>query len=385
MKKTLILGAAFAFAASIATAQNFSLTNILYGDSDKAGKDFASWSRKADDPSTSNDESDDFASDGISLGNRLQLDGSSEKFDGRIRLDLYNSPKDGKFVDKDGKFVADGQIRLRGFGRFTPIEQIQFAAGNTFFGKYGVLGAYLAAADDYAGYGNAADDGFVFNTNFSGIKIIANWAANFSVDNVDALGLNFGLNLPIADVIGLGFTAKNVTSDDRTFGAFANILSVENLTLGAGFAYNANDGSYIASTKYAIQASAGYKFEDIGLSLAADVISGLSDEYVEDGETEEYKNDDNDEGIPFHAQVVAGLGVTDNVSVALDVKLNTFFGLSDSTTAVVYPYTEYKLPQNFGSLKAGVRFGFSNITEKSGLQKVSIPLSWTWKPVNVSR
>lgn len=378
MKKTLILGAAFAFAASIATAQNFSLTNTLYGDNDKAGKDFASWSRKADDPLTSNDESDDFASDGISLGNRLQLDGSSEKFDGRIRLDLYNSPK-------NGKFDAGEHIRLRGFGRFTPIEQIQFAAGNTFFGKYGVQGAYLVAADDYAGYGNAADDGFVFNTNFSGIKIIANWAADFTVDNADALGLNFGLNLPIADVIGLGFTAKNVTSDDRTFGAFANILSVENLTLGAGFAYNANDGSYIASTKYAVQASAGYKFEDIGLSLAADVISGLSDEYVKDGETEEYKNADNDEGIPFHAQVVAGLGVTDNVSVALDVKLDTFFGQSDSTTAVVYPYTEYKLPQNFGSLKAGVRFGFSNNAEKSGLQKVSIPLSWTWNPVNISR
>lgn len=376
MKKTLILGAAFAFAASIATAQNFSLTNIFHGDSSNEGNDFIGWTRKSDNPATTDrDESKEFSSDKVSVNNRLQFDFSSEKFDGRIRLAFTGISPDGK----------NSSARLRGFGRFTPIEQIQFAAGNDYFTKYGVTGAYLAAADDYAGYGKAASSGLVFNTNFSGIRIIANWDGKAEVDDADALGLNFGLDLPIADVVGLGFTAKNVTSEDRTFGAFANLLSVENLTLGAGFIYNANDESYISSTKYAVQASAGYRFEDIGLTLAADVISGLSDEYVKDGETEEYKDDNNDEGIPFHAQVVAGLGVTDNVSVALDVKFDTFLGQDDSTAAVVYPYTEYKLPQNFGSVKAGVRFAFSNAAEKSGLQKVSIPLSWTWKPVNVKR
>lgn len=381
MKKILVLGAALAFAASIATAESYSLTNIVYGDSDNEGGDFASWSRKEDDATTTDrDEADEFASDGVSIGDRLQFDISSEKFDGRVRLDLYDSPK-------NGKFTGDGHIRLRAYGRYTPIEQLQFAAGNSFFTKYGVSGAYLVAADDYASSGKAAETGFTFNTNISGVKFIANWAADFVVDDADALGLNFGLDLPIADVVGLGFTAKNVTSDDRTFGGFVNLLSVENLTFGAGFVYNQNDENYIPSTKYAIQASAGYEFEDIGLSLSADVISGLNNEYVKDGEDEEYKSDDGkDDGIPFHTQVVAGFGVTDNVNVALDVKLNTFFGLDNSTETVVYPYAEYTLPNNFGSLKAGLRFTFNDYDDDhKGLQNFAIPLSWTWKPVNVKK
>lgn len=383
MKKILVLGAALAFAASIATAESYSLTNIVYGDSDNEGGDFASWSRKEDDATTTDrDEADEFASDGVSIGDRLQFDISSEKFDGRVRLDLYDSPK-------NGKFTGDGHIRLRAYGRYTPIEQLQFAAGNSFFTKYGVSGAYLVAADDYASSGKAAETGFTFNTNISGVKFIANWAADFVVDDADALGLNFGLDLPIADVVGLGFTAKNVTSDDRTFGGFVNLLSVENLTFGAGFVYNEKDDFLPKATKYAIQASAGYEFEDIGLTLSADVVSGLNNEYIGkdtdgDYDTLEYKNADDDEGIPFHTQVVAGFGVTDNVNVALDVKLNTVFGWDNSTETVVYPYAEYTLPNNFGSLKAGLRFTFNDRDDDhKGLQNFAIPLSWTWKPVNV--
>lgn len=371
MKKTLIGGAVVLLAASLASA-DISLSSTFGGNEDNIwGNDFMSWSRKKDDPATTDrDESDEFESSVANVSERLQLDYSSEKIDGRVRLEFNADQLSGK----------DAPVRLRGFARFTPVEQIQFAAGNDFFTKYGVSAAYLAAADDTYSSGKMAESGLTFNTKISGLKFVANWAGDSKVDNIDKLGLNFGADWVIPDAVKLGATFKNVTSDDRTFGIFAGLGSVENLVLNAGYIYNDHDKF---DAKHALQVSAGYTFKDAGIKVSADVISALTNEYIKDGETEEYKNSDGDKIYPFYTRAAASFAVTENVSVKGDVQLSTIFGLDNSTKTVVYPSVSYKLPKKMGSVSAGVRFTFQDLKDNGGLQKFSIPLCWKWTPVSV--
>lgn len=372
MKKTLIGGAALLLAASLASA-DISLSSTFGGNEDNIwGNDFMSWSRKDDDPATTDrDESDEFESSVANVSERLQLDYSSEKIDGRLRLEFNANNK------INGK---NAPVRLRGFARFTPVEQIQFAAGNDFFTKYGVSAAYLAAADDTYSSGKMAESGLAFTARFNTFKFVANWAGDSQVDNLDKLGLNFGADFVIPDTVKIGTTLKNITSDDRTFGIFAGLGSVESLVLNAGYIYNAND---IFPAKHALQASAAYTFKDAGINVAADVVSVLTNEFVKDGETEEYKNSDGDKVYPFYTRVAASYSATENLKVKGDVKLSTLFGEDYSTETVVYPSVEYKLPKKMGSVQAGVRFTFHDLKDNGGLQKFSIPLCWKWTPVSV--
>lgn len=372
MKKTLIGGAALLLAVSLASA-DISLSSTFGGNEDNIwGNDFMSWSRKDDDPATTDrDESDEFESSVANVSERLQLDYSSEKIDGRLRLEFNaNNNINGK----------NAPVRLRGFARFTPVEQIQFAAGNDFFTKYGVSAAYFAAADDTYSSGKMAESGLAFTAKFNTFKFVANWAGDSQADNLDKLGLNFGADFVIPDTVKIGTTFKNITSDDRTFGIFAGLGSVENLVLNAGYIYNAND---IFPAKHALQASAAYTFKDAGINVAADVVSVLTNEFVKDGETEEYKNSDGDKVYPFYTRVAASYSATENLKVKGDVKLSTLLGEDYSTETVVYPSVEYKLPKKMGSVQAGVRFTFHDLKDNGGLQKFSIPLCWKWTPVSV--
>lgn len=372
MKKTLIGGAVLLLAASLASA-DISLSSTFGGNEDNIwGNDFMSWSRKDDDPATTDrDESDEFESSVANVSERLQLDYSSEKIDGRLRLEFNANNK------IDGK---NAPVRLRGFARFTPVEQIQFAAGNDFFTKYGVSAAYLAAADDTYSSGKMAESGLAFTAKFNTFKFVANWAGDSQADNLDKLGLNFGADFVIPDTVKIGTTLKNITSDDRTFCIFAGLGSVENLVLNAGYIYNDHDKF---DAKHALQVSAGYTFKDAGIKVSADVISALTNEYVKDGETEENKNSDGDKIYPFYTRVAASYSATENLKVKGDVKLSTVFGEDYSTETVVYPSVEYKLPKKMGSVQAGVRFTFHDLKENGGLQKFSIPLCWKWTPVSV--
>lgn len=372
MKKTLIGGAALLLAVSLASA-DISLSSTFGGNEDNIwGNDFMSWSRKDDDSATTDrDESDEFESSVANVSERLQFDYSSEKIDGRLRLEFNANNK------INGK---NAPVRLRGFARFAPVEQIQFAAGNDFFTKYGVSAAYLAAADDTYSSGKMAESGLAFTAKFNTFKFVANWAGDSQVDNLDKLGLNFGADFVIPDTVKIGTTLKNITSDDRTFGIFAGLGSVENLVLNAGYIYNAND---VFPAKHALQASAAYTFKDAGINVAADVVSVLTNEFVKDGETEEYKNSDGDKVYPFYTRVAASYSATENLKVKGDVKLSTLLGEDYSTETVVYPSVEYKLPKKMGSVQAGVRFTFHDLKDNGGLQKFSIPLCWKWTPVSV--
>lgn len=377
MKKVLVLGAAFALIASTVSA-DIKLTNTFGGNEDYlGGNDFMSWNRKADDATTTDrDEAEEFQSSyDVSVNDRLQADVSCEKFDGRIRLEFENQNLSGK----------NSQARLRGYGRFTPIEQIQFAAGNEFFDRFAIPAAYLAATDDTYTYGVMASSGLAFCANVSGFRFVADLAGDSKADDAENLGLNFGFDGSVGDVVNMGATFKNVTSENPTFGVFAGHAQ-ENFILNAGYIYdNIDIASYTSAVgmgtkvgwKHTMQASVGYGFTDIGLVLAADVISGLTNECIIDGDTEKMEYDDKDL-YPFYTKIAAGYGLTENLKLNGSVSLFTIIGLDYSAQVTVFPSVEYTLPENMGSLIAGVRLAFNDAKENDGLQKITIPLCWQW-------
>ena len=205
-------------------------------------------------------------------------------------------------------------------------------ASRTFIRMLTNILLYLAAADDTYSSGKMAESGLAFTAKFNTFKFVANWAGDSQADNLDKLGLNFGADFVIPDTVKIGTTLKNITSDDRTFGIFAGLGSVENLVLNAGYIYISND---IFPAKHALQASAAYTFKDAGINVAADVVSVLTNEFVKDGETEEYKNSDGDKVYPFYTRVAASYSATENLKVKGDVKLSTLFGEDYSTETVV--------------------------------------------------
>ena len=78
----------------------------------------------------------------------------------------------------DGK---ESTVRLRGYGRFKPVDQFQIIAGNDFSTKVAVDAGYLAASDDNPKYGRILQ---------SGLGAISNWS----------LGEEKNVNLKISNI-----------------------------------------------------------------------------------------------------------------------------------------------------------------------------------------
>ena len=123
MKKILGIALVSAVLAGGAFAQSISLTNTFGGDTDNIGSngEFISINKDGTKETTS------------SIGDRIQLDVSSEKVDARVRLDLaaptfkFNDSDSGKI---DGKNTT---VRLRGYVDYKPWTWLHLNAGNYFF------------------------------------------------------------------------------------------------------------------------------------------------------------------------------------------------------------------------------------------------------------
>ncbi len=152
-----------------------------------------------------------------------------------------------------------------------------------------------------------------------GLKISGGIRGNTEYDNNDNYRLDFGAQCKTAkDLVTFGATAKSVTNDDRTFGLFAGINSIQNMMINLGFVYNANNTDFIPEeTKYALTFSAGYEMKDAGFSIYADVVSGLSSKYIDkEYKTSDLKNDNGNKEIQFQAKLLA--------NYALNRSNNTF-------------------------------------------------------------
>ncbi|MDD7126235.1 hypothetical protein, partial [Treponema porcinum] len=329
---------------------------------------------------TQHDEKDDsnYENTVTTVSDRLQLDFSTAKLDGRIRTEFSTSTLNGKKAD----------VRFRGWLRYRPVEQIGFVAGNDFFTKYTVAAAYFAASDDYASYGKMAENGIAVVGDIAGLRLAANISGDSLYDDNEEFKLNFGAQYRIKDVASFGATLKSVTNGNFSTGIFAALESVENLTLNAGFVYNSTETTFLpAASIYVLSASAGYKIKDAKLGLFADFATGLNNEYIaaeKDAdknitgyETLEYKKD-GDDYVPLQVRGRVSFDATDTLSLNAFVKVNTLVGAEDSSTTEVYPYVNIKLPK-FGTLNAGLRMTFN---DDVGLYKFSIPLAWKYKLID---
>ena len=367
MKKIVSAMLAGMLVCGALSAQSIKIVNTFGGDADSTGgSDLFTFENQKDDEGAYKNE---FANK-TRVSDRLQLDASGEKFDGRVRLEFATTKLNGK----------ESTIRLRGYGRFKPIDQFQLIAGNDFSTKVVVDAGYLAASDDTPKYGRILQSGFGAISNWTfgeekniNLKIAGGLkGTDDSFLDVKNLGLDAGVNFGIKNLFSAGATFQNVTGDDFSAGVFAGLNAVENLILNIGYIYNDTDTDYITkSAKSALSVTAGYNFKDLGLFVGADVISALGNDYLDKGETKKYEKDGSTL-TPFLTKITVSYKATDDITVGAKAKVSLMLGDNDSVKTELYPNITYKLANKMGSLTTGVRMNL----DKNGLSKIAVPFNW---------
>lgn len=367
MKKIISALMAGMMVCGAVSAQSIKIANTFGGDADSTGgSDLFTFQNQKDDEGSYKNE---FGNE-TRVSDRLQIDASGEKFDGRVRMEFATTKLNGK----------ESTIRLRGYGRFKPVDQFQLIAGNDFSTKVAVDAGYLAASDDNPKYARILQ---------SGLGAISNWVfgedkninikiagglkgADDSFLDVKTLGLDAGVNFGMKNLFSAGATFQNVTGDDFSAGVFAGLNAVENLTLNIGYIYNDTDTDYITkSAKNALSVTAGYNFKNLGLFVGADVISALGNDYLDKGETKTYEKNGSTL-TPFLTKMTVSYKATDDITVGAKAKVAMMIGDSDSVKTEIYPNVTYKLPNKMGSLTTGLRLNLDN----KGLSKFAIPFNW---------
>ena len=367
MKKIMVTVAASILVCSIISAQSLKLVNTFGGDSDSTGgSDLFTYDNLKDEDGKYKDD----YTNTTRASNRLQLDASDKNFDSRLRMEIGTTKLNGK----------ESTIRFRGYGRFKPVDQFNLIAGNEFFTKVPVNAGYLIASDDYPKYARILQNGFGAVSNWKladdgsmkisfagGLK-----GTDSSLNDKDKRGLDFGFNFDVRDLVSLGGSFQNATGNQLSAAAFVGLKAIENLTLNAGYIYNCTDTDFISkSAKNAISLSAGYDFTDMGLFLGADIVSGISNEYLDNGDTKKYQKNDSDL-TPFQTKIRISYKLDESVEVGAKAKVSMMIGDSDSRKTEIYPNIAYKLSNNFGTISTGVRVTM----DSSDIATISIPLTW---------
>ena len=367
MKKIMVTVAASIFVCSIISAQSLKLVNTFGGDSDSTGgSDLFTYDNLKDE----NGKYKNDYTNTTRVSDRLQLDAGDKNFDSRLRMEIGTTKLNGK----------ESTIRFRGYGRFKPVDQFNLIAGNEFFTKVPVNAGYLIASDDYPKYARILQNGFGAVSNWKladdgsmkisfagGLK-----GTDSSLNDKDKRGLDFGFNFDVRDLVSLGGSFQNATGNQLSAAAFVGLKAIENLTLNAGYIYNCTDTDFISkSAKNAISLSAGYDFTDMGLFLGADIVSGISNEYLDNGDTKKYQKNDSDL-TPFQTKIRISYKLDESVEVGAKAKVSMMIGDSDSRKTEIYPNIAYKLSNNFGTISTGVRVTM----DSSDIATISIPLTW---------
>ena len=367
MKKIISALMAGMMVCGAVSAQSIKIANTFGGDANSTGGSdlFTFQNQKDNDGSYKNEFGNE-----TRVSDRLQIDASGEMFDARVRIEFATTKLNGK----------ESTIRLRGYGRFKPVDQFQLIAGNDFSTKVAVDAGYLAASDDNPKYARILQSGlgaisnWVFGENKNiNIKIAGGLkGADDSFLDVKTLGLDAGVNFGMKNLFSAGATFQNVTGDDFSAGVFAGLNTVENLTLNIGYIYNDTDTDFITkSAKNALSVTAGYNFKNLGFFVGADVISALGNDYLDKGETKTYEKNGSTL-TPFLTKMTMSYKATDDITVGVKAKVSLMLGDNDSVKTELYPNITYKLANKMGSLTTGIRMNLDN----KGLSKIAVPFSW---------
>ncbi|MBR4599005.1 MAG: hypothetical protein IKO39_03030 [Treponema sp.] len=438
MKRRFLTMTIFLLASlSLFAKSKLTIKNTVGADLDEVGDyDFFTNSKETD------VNGDTQSSNSIAFGDRFQLDYESPLVNARARLEFLYSNAD----TANAKFL----FVPAGFVHFTPIQQFGIVAGNNFYKYFAIPSAYLAAADDTTKYGRLLTDSLgeeryfgsenvaVFSNGFAG-GITSSWnfgplfylklaggATMYPDENEFEKALDFGLNAGISQLFDFGFTAHNVTEDDRKYGLFAGYTGNPDLVLNTGFYYNFTDSDYLAEarvtrsgvdkfkkqkTEYALGLTGGYNFRELGFSVYADFITGLNDAYIgtieyydqsgnlvtektsvikrgstivkyyynSKGTKVKYRTDEYSEGaVPLYAQLRLNYVASTSLELACNIKLRTMLRDSSQSWFTFYPRAIISPEAIPGEFSAGVRLDM-NLTRYDGISSISIPLTYTYK------
>ncbi len=345
MKKSLIISGLSFFLLFGAYSQSITLTNTYGGNDDNVGtSDFLKFDK------------DGNKEDAV-VGDRIQLDLTSENIDARVRVSLVGTDN----------WAPKGQA----YANFKPVKGLNLIGGNKFFWKWTTPGAYLAATDDFLNHGKLAGDngaGLLYDYSNDSFNLFLAAAAG----QESRLDLNFGAQLGLRELVTIGVTAQDVTEKTVTIGAYAAIQAVENLILNFGYTYNTSDGTYIAQTQHLAQISAGYSFGDSGLSLYADAALGLNNK-VFAPEADDFV--ELDSGLPLWTALRANYHLNESLDLNGWVHVKHTLNINDSATEVTaYPYFDFNT--SVGTFRSGVRLFFD---DSDGYKGFNIPFSWQYK------
>lgn len=453
-RKYISLAAILFFTAGLLSAKTkLTIKDTVGADPDEVG-DYRLFSTDKE-----NDINDSTQSAGtFAIGNRFQAELENYYLTAKFRLEtIFHKTSGSELADyEDHSAVPNFVIAPSGFLHFTPIQQIGFVAGTNFYKHFAIPSAYLAGADDTTKYGRLLTDSLgedryfgsdqvgIYTNGFAGgatsywnfgdmqniyIKLAGGGTFYPEKDEFEK-AIDFGANAGILNMFDLGFTAHNVTEDDRKFGAFAGLTRIENFILNAGFYYNFTDSDYLPearvtrtddndvdyykykkqSTKYALGLTTGYKFLN-SLGIYADFITGLTNEYI--GEIKYYDNSGNlikseittivrgetavkykynskgvlkakrtdeysSKTLPVYAQFRLTYDITDSIKTSFNFKMRTMLNDASSTWLTFYPKCTLELPSNGGTIGTGLRLDM-NFTRYEGVSSISIPLTYTYK------
>ncbi|MBQ9206979.1 MAG: hypothetical protein IJ158_09740 [Treponema sp.] len=433
MKRHILTITLFAFAlASLSAKTKLTVKNTVGADLDELGE-YDLFTRTNETDVTG----DTTTNTGFSFGDRLQADVEDDLFNARIRLEAFYQNMDDS--------LANVIFAPSGYFHFTPVSQFGIVAGTNFYKHFAIQSGYLAASDDTTKYARLLTDSLgeeryfgndtvaIFSNGFAG-GITSDWNFNNGIYTKFAGGgtfypdsdefekaIDFGVNGGVSNLFDVGFTAHDVTEDSRKFGAFLGYTGSENLIANVGFYYNFTTSDYLPeervdhkkkgyseykkqSTKYALGFSGGYDFTEKGFKIYADVITGLTNEYIgkikyydSDGnltKTEigtiargstivKYKSSKNEtddythEGIPFYAGLRMNYQISDSMEALFNFCLRTLLHAESTTWITLYPRLSIGVGES-GTIGAGLRFDM-NAARSEGISGISIPLTYTYK------
>lgn len=245
---------------------------------------------------------------------------------------------------------------------FRPIELLTIG----FHDGVHVAGDYLPIWDDRVSAGNFGSSLLSLVVRpVTGLRIGAaldNIAA-FGLDNVKP-ALNFGADYQYSDLGSLGFAVRNVLdSDDNgwkgTFGVYAQFAKLANKGLdyvNIGFAYNDKAGVKDVIKGNILSLGSSYTNGDFNVLL----------DFATNFEADKAGEKD------VYLAVKPNYGITDDVSVALNLGVVGSYADNSSADIVINPSVSYSLGNS--AFEAGVNVEL----ETKGATKISLPVSWKY-------
>lgn len=377
MKKIILVICLFSVSMFL-FAQKLSVTNLLGGDKyETAYGDVFSFFKDVDGNIKYNSRP--------LISDRFQVDAKSKFMDARIRTDVG--------LLKNAKY--DMAFSLKGYGMCFPIPYVAFGAGNSFFQKYSLKGAWLGACDDSPKTGRLIKEGAAIYVRIPFDKA-GDLKASVSISpelwNVDestassenSFYYNCGFEYEYPEIISFGVVFQNIKDKSFRYGIYTGTNFFEGFYINAGFVYNFRDSDFLPfsvnskndtdsfNTEYAFVFSTGYENESYNFGIFADCVSGGNNYYVKkSGKTGYYKDNE----IPLFSALRINYKVMNDLLLEVQGKFSLMIPAATYFHSEIYGGVEYKISKQAGSVKAGVRLN----TDKSRVTVFSFPILWKYK------